>query len=122
MDNQEDKNVKKNQAKRKKVRFIKTGGGSFRMGPEYKNRIIKPGQIFEAYPEDIPKAFRDVVKPVTPLPEPEEEKIPDSTTFVIKPKGKSKTWFDVIDTSSEKPINEKALRKEEAEQLLSELI
>ena len=44
-----------------RIRWKKIGGGSLRFLP---NRIIKPGQIFEAYPEEIPKAFRDIVVPV----------------------------------------------------------
>lgn len=49
----------------KKIRYQKLGGGSLRM----LNRIIKPNQIFSAYPEEIPEAFNRWIKPLDPLPE-----------------------------------------------------
>lgn len=66
----------------KKVKYRKVGGGSLRLN----NRIIPPGGTFEAYPEEIPAAFKDLVIPLedvaqsipvtTPVPKP---------TFTIKP-------------------------------------
>jgi len=43
---------------RLKLKYRKIGGGSFRLY----GKIIKPNQVFSAYPEDIPEAFSDVVK------------------------------------------------------------
>lgn len=61
--------------KDKKIRFRKLGGGSLRMP----GRIIKPNQVFSAYPDEIPPGFRDVVKPVDKSevfkPESEKEEI-----------------------------------------------
>ena len=42
------------------VRFRKDGGGSLRI----KGRIIKPGQVVEINPADIPSAFRDTLIPI----------------------------------------------------------
>lgn len=44
--------------RRKKIWWKKIGGGSFYLGG---NKIIKPGQVFFAYEEDIPKTMRDIV-------------------------------------------------------------
>ena len=49
----------------KTISWKKLGGGSFRLAT---GRIIKPNQIFDATEAEIPKAFRDVVVSVKPLP------------------------------------------------------
>ena len=58
---------------RQKVTFIKIGRGSF----HFNGTIIKPNQKFQAYPEEIPSAFRDLIKPVNPI---------DAKVFEEKPK------------------------------------
>jgi len=105
-----------------KVRFKKVGGGSLRLG----NRIIKPGQVFVAAPKDIPKAFRDLVVPVsgnfdfnkpTPPAPPVKGKKP---AYTLQPRGASKTLFDVVDEQG-KVLNDKGLKKEVAEKLIEDL-
>ena len=44
------------------VQYRKLGGGSFLM----EKRIIKPGQIFWAFPSDIPEAFEDRIELIDP--------------------------------------------------------
>lgn len=105
-----------------RMRWRKTGGGSLRLG----NRIIKPGQVFTATPNDIPKAFRDVVVPVGGdynFDKPAKEEPPVvgiKPTYTLAPRGAGKLWFDVVDAQG-KPINDKALKKEVAEQLIEDL-
>jgi len=48
---------------RKKIRFRKMGGGSLR----YNGKIIKPREVFEAYPDEIPSVFMDVIVPLDEL-------------------------------------------------------
>jgi len=94
-----------------KERFRKIGGGSLRIG----GKIIKPNQVFLAYPHEISEAFRDVV---TPLDSntfvKEEEKKVDSKKheYILKARGVG-GWYDVIDSNG-KVKNEKALKREAA--------
>lgn len=108
-----------------KVRWKKLGGGSLRLG----GKIIKPGQVFDAFPSQISKAFRDLVVPTngrvdwdTAKPEP---KLPPvavtKPVYELKPRGKSKSLFDVVDGQG-KALNEKALTKVIAEKLIEDLL
>lgn len=100
------------------IRWKKIGGGPF----YYKNRIIKPGQEFTARPSEISKAFRDVI---IPLEEVKVEELPPMEVikgnYSVQPRGKSKTWFDVVDKNG-KVINEKALMKDAADKLAHDLM
>ena len=99
------------------IRWKKIGGGGF----YFRNHIIKPGQIFTARPEDIPKAFRDTVIPLDEIVEvPEVPVVVTKTTYTKQPRGKSKLWFDVIDDKG-KVLNEKALKEDVADQLINDL-
>jgi hypothetical protein len=87
------------------------------------NKIIKPGQIFVAFPNDIPKAFRDTVIVLSGSVTWEEEKVkePPVPLKITKPEYKVKKregsqWFDVFDLQDKK-INEKGLSQEKAESL-----
>jgi len=102
----------------KLIRWKKTGGGGFL----FKGHLIKPGQIFMASVEEIPKGFRDICIPLDELPT-APPSLPIEITksaYSVKPRGESKVWFDVVD-SNEKVINEKALKKEAAEQFAKDL-
>lgn len=55
-----------------KIQWKKLGRGFFRLP----NRIIKPGQIFWARPNEIPQAFRDTIVPVDPKELKEQPKTP----------------------------------------------
>ena len=95
----------------------KEGGGTFRMG---NGKIIKPKQIFKAYESEIPKGFRDIVIAVGDLPEKEQEKIRNVNAPVFSLVHRGGGWFNV--TSSEgKIMNDKALKKDEAEKLIEAL-
>jgi hypothetical protein len=97
-----------------KIRWKKLGGGSFRMG---NGRIIKPNQVFEATPEEIPIGFRDVVVPVGPMPpEPALEVVAGGYSIMSRGPG----WYDVVDAQG-KVVNEGALRQDAAQKLLEDL-
>ena len=104
-----------------KPRWRKLGGGSFRLN----NRVIKPNQVFRASPEDIPEAFRDVVVCLDDLPADELEHAIEQTAeafsggYQIRARGVG-GWCDIVDAQG-KIVNEQALRREDAENLLREL-
>jgi len=72
----------------KKIRWHHTGHSTHRLRRiNGKMDIIKPQQKFDAYPSEVPEAFRDIIKPVEDLPvEPplkgrtefEKKKVPDN--------------------------------------------
>lgn len=109
----------------KKERYKKIGGGSFRMG----NRIIKPGQVFEAYPFDIPETVHDLVVladgGVTIWPQNKEkiivEKIDGAKPVYTTRQRENTEWWDIFDLNGKK-INEKGLPKEAAEKLIQNLM
>jgi hypothetical protein len=111
-----------------KVQFQKIGGGSHRLG----KRIIKPGEKFWAFPYEIPDSVKDIIVPVngdTNWNKPSKtEATPvypiTKVTYTIEPnakveqKGKSKLWYNLTDKDGN-VLNEKALKKEEAEALIT---
>lgn len=105
---------------RKKLRFQKIGGGSLRGIPGYP--IVKPGQIFEAFLDDISPRFlptlkcldaelmaEQVGKRLTPAPK--------ETIWNAKQRKKGSTDWDVVNSISGKPINEVALSEADANKL-----
>ena len=116
--------------------FKKIGGGSLRLN----GRIIKPNEIFTAKKEEIPTSLRNVIIPlgttwsnldgdgfqgvneVKKFPEEEKKEIEQAVPkYLVVPRGNSNSWFDVVNAQTGKPINEKALRKDVAEQLKHDL-
>lgn len=95
------------------ARWKKTGGGSFRMAS---GKIIKPNQVFWAREEDIPQGFRDVIIPLTEIPQ--DDVGPVSKEYTLKHRGAG--WYDIEDGTG-KVLNEKALRVKEAEAMLEAL-
>ena len=109
-----------------KITFKKIGGGALRWG----NKLIKPGQVFRARPDEIPENFKDVIIPMEHIRAPAAPPIVVAKTeYLVKPRGKSKSLFDVVTKTSVddkgkdvfKAINEKALTKEIADNLLEDL-
>jgi len=119
-----------------KTRFKKLGGGTLRFG----GKIIKPGQVFTAFPNEIPKSFRDLVIALdgnvawTENENKKAELAPpviagNKTAYTLQPHGKSALWYDVVtvigkDDKGEpilKVLNEKSLKKEVAEKLIEDL-
>ena len=109
-----------------KITYKKIGGGALR----WNNKLIKPGQIFRANPNEIPENFKDVLIPMERIREAIVPPIPIvKTEYILKNRGKSKTLFDVVtkvgvDEKGKdvfKAINEKVLTKEVAQNLIEDL-
>lgn len=108
-----------------KIRFRKIGGGSHLMTINGRKVFIKENQVFSAYPFEIPESFRDLIVPVdegtyeaikekeaTPPP---DAKLPE---YFVKHRGGG--WWNVVGADN-KVLNEKALKKEEAEKFIENL-
>ena len=99
------------------IMWKKVGGGSLRLN----GKIIKPGQTFRAHPDAIPEAFKDLIIPLEKVIAKDEPPIVvNKATYNIVSRGKSKTWFDVVDGNG-KILNEKALSKETAQKLIDDI-
>ena len=121
-------------SKKKKRRYKQTGGGTFHLNT---GKIVKPQEEFKAYPHEIPKAFRDTIVcleeegdedegfesvseyALEPVDEPEQKESADEVEYKIEPK--SPGWYNVIEVHSGKALNDKSLRKDEAEKLIEKL-
>lgn len=111
------KRTAKKEPSDKKVRWRKVGGGSLTLG----KKKIKPNQVFEAYPHEIPQAFRDVIVPLEKIP---EEEVGAKVTAVqpnysTRRRGTT-TWYDVVD-GNDKVVNTKALHRDAALELIKSL-
>ena len=97
--------------------WFKNNGKSFRIG---KNRIIKPGEKFKAFPHEVSKAFRDVIIPQQEI----IEEIPISNvnkaSYKLQPAEDEEGFFNVL-TSTGKIINQKPLDEVTANKLISDL-
>ena len=109
-------------AVRPKLKYKKVGGGSLKI----LGKVYKKNDVFEAFPEQIPAAFNNVVLCVS---DDETQKL--STSFLVKkfPKellyilspAKTAGLFNVINSATKKNINEKELRLVDAEKLRNAL-
>ena len=107
------------------ITFKKVGGGAFR----FENRIIKPGQVFKATWEQIPKAFHNLFEVVADTKnaivlgnqvkkKPEPEKYVKSEFTIQEIEGEE--TVNIVDSQG-KVINDEPLEKEEAEKLIKSL-
>ena len=114
--------MERTKVKDARLRWKKVGGGSLRI----LDRIIKPGQTFVAYLEEIPEAFRDTLVCLDEgkLPELEEElAVPTAPKpiYEVKKEEDGKGW-NVVNKTSDKKINDAPLRtRKEAEELKAAL-
>lgn len=109
----------------KSIRWRKTGGGPFLAYINGKKKWIKPGQIFDAKPSEIPQGFRDTVIPVDKnVIEVVEKKAVAEALNARQPEynaiHRGAGWYNVVDEDG-KIINEKALKKEDAYELIAQL-
>ena len=102
-----------------KIRW-RNDGGTLRFR---KNQIIKPGEKFSAYPDEIPKAFRDVIIALEPIQEgPIRPEIPTNVVMpVYKMEPAEKEGFFDIYNGNGKKMNESPLEAEIATQLIKDL-
>lgn len=104
-----------------RINYEKIGGGSMRLAKidgKPGHRIIKQGQKFRARPDEIPEAFRDLVRPLEKEPV-EPEPVPVSSTYTRKRRGNS-NWYDIVDDDGMK-LNEKALTGQQALDFIADL-
>jgi len=125
--------------------YKKIGGGSFRL---YNGKIVKQNEIFKCNPNQIPKAFVDLLVEVDgseePAPKVVEEVIAkdtpkadesavDSTKnadeavetdvdapFYLQDMGGG--WWTIVNRENKKVVVDKNLRKAKADELLAELL
>ncbi len=104
-----------------KTKYKKLGGGNFRLS---NGKIIKPNQVFWAYPKEISPAFKKlVIEMEDPKKEPEEtndENIITKKDFGYALKHEGAGWFSIIDANGKK-ITETKMRRKDAEEALSKL-
>jgi len=103
----------------KKTEFIKIGPGMVCL---HDRQVIKQGQTFWAYWDDIPNAFAGDFEPVEPQCKEEfkEHQIITDKRPYYKLQFVGAGWYDVVDSEG-KVLNEKRLRKTEAIELLDSL-
>ena len=84
-------------------------------------KIIKPGQEFYAYEHEIPQGFRDVIIPLEEIVEDDEKPVVAAKPeYFLKSRGQG-GWYNVVDSNG-KVMNEKALKKEAADEFIEELM
>ena len=124
--------VKRNKAKKSTtltaksvVTWRKNGGGTFRLR---NGRIIKPNEKFKAAIDEIPAAFRDLIKPVNDLDLVKAEKPePKKPSYKLVEAGpeeqddEDNPLFDIVDEDG-KQVNEDALTEAEAKETLKKLM
>jgi hypothetical protein len=117
----EPKQVQLDNGEEKKIRWKYIGGASFWLG----KHIMKPGQIFQAFPSEIPAAFRDVIKPIDGIEEPPKKiiagKVATFTKVIRDEKGDAdEDLYDVVNEKGKK-LNGKGLTSDLADEFLKDL-
>jgi len=97
--------------------WVKVEGNFFRMKG---GKIIKKGQKFQARLDEIPEAFRDTIKPADGKPIEVQETLSQVEPLKYSIKHRNAAWYDVVNEEG-KVMNEKALKKADAEELLKSL-
>jgi hypothetical protein len=123
-----------------KIAYVKTGGGNAYLDIDGERKTIVPGKAFYAHPEDIPAGFKDLfteapsraarkesretAKAANEPPADDAKAEPaergDKPEFDIVP-ADAPGWYDVLNKSTGKKLNEKKLRAEEAQKFVQEL-
>jgi hypothetical protein len=111
-------------------RWKKLGGGSFRIQKRNGNaKIIKPGEIFRAWPDEIPSGFRDLCKPLDGdvvwenggKSGKKAQPIPGvKSVYHLSPRDDDSSLFDILNPEG-KVLNEVPLEEEVAKQLIADL-
>lgn len=101
-----------------KFYWVRTTAGNVYVNDERHTK----GEVFIADPADVPKGALDVVKRCNKDGSLHQEPVKKakSQTYEMQSRGKSKTWWDVLDGNG-KRINDRALSKKDAAMLLKEL-
>lgn len=106
--------------------------GSFFYSKKIQKKAIKNGDEFWAFPYDIPESFKDTIIPIdeshltaksedTSVEEDQLQKEAKDVlvTYMIE-QASGPGWFNVVDSNG-KQLNEKALRKTDAETMVKQL-
>lgn len=102
---------------KKLIRWRKTGGGSLRLA----GRIIKPGQSFTAYLDEIPKAFIQSLECLDKeLLKEQSEAKPVAREIQFTVRNYKGNLFDVVNKQG-KPINLEKLSAQDAQNLCNVL-
>lgn len=102
---------------KKLIRWRKTGGGSLRLA----GRIIKPGQSFTAYLDEIPKAFIQSLECLDKeLLKEQSETKPVAREIQFTVRNYKGNLFDVVNKQG-KPINLEKLSAQDAQNLCNVL-
>lgn len=105
------------------LRWKKVGGGSLR----WKNHIIKPGQVFLASVEELPKSFLNSLECIDNIQEIKSEAIAQGTNeelyiiVSVGPEEVDNELFNVVNIATDKAINETPLTLEQAKELKTAL-
>ena len=101
-----------------KIQWIKKGRGSLKIG----GKVIKQNQKFWAHSDVIGKGMRDLIIPLSTLPEEKKLQLKEKEgkTPKYEKVKKSHGWYNVIDQFG-KVVNEKGLREEDADTLILSL-
>jgi hypothetical protein len=103
-----------------KIWYVKKGGGSLRIF----GKIIKPNERFKARPQDISENFKDIIIPLEKYDVAAENNV-KKPAKLVNPVYTTKLregteLYDVIDSKG-KVLNDKALPKDVADKLISDL-
>jgi len=100
--------------KKDTIMYIKNGGGTFRLA---NGKIVKPGEKFNAHPNEIPQAFRDQVIALE-----DEAMLSGEGKNVKAPKYQKKeaNLFYIFDSEKEEKVADKAYSEELADQIVEE--
>ncbi len=100
----------------KKVRWTNNGGVFYMKD----GRVIQREETFMARPSEVPKAFRDIIKPMEPIVEQEPfvEAVDSAFTLRARPGGSG--LFDIV-AGGGKVINERPLTEDDAKEIMAKL-
>jgi hypothetical protein len=101
-----------------KIPFKKVGGSCIR----WNGKLVKPGEVIRLNPDEVAASnFKDLLIPMEKVREKTDPPIEIAkVVYTLQPRGKSKSLFDVVDGQG-KVLNDKALTKEVATNLIDEL-
>lgn len=100
-----------------RIRWKNTGGGRLYLRDK---RKILPGETFLAYPHEISLQFRDTIKPLEEIIPKEDTPPPVIVEAVYTIKHHGGGLYNVLDINN-KIVNDKALKKDEALEMVKSL-
>lgn len=105
----------------------KVGGGDARLVINGRNRIIKPNEVFDAFEDEVPSAFRDVIICLNgnvsgkPTNKPETIVNVDVTPITYTKEATEVEGLFNIKNSLGKIVNQKPITEEKADQFINDL-